>query len=392
MKTSGETTVNLRLLQLTRARGVGPILGRRLLETFGSADAAVEASEAALRAIRGVGRRKAADLRRALHDAEAVARAEIDAASERGVRFLTGDDEAYPDLLAELPDAPLILSVRGRLRPHDQPAWPVAIVGSRRCTPYGVEQAERFAATLATAGLTVVSGGARGVDTAAHRACLRAEGHTIAVLGCGLGRCYPPENRDLFDAIVANGGAIVSELPLETTPAPENFPARNRIISGLSLGVLVVEAPKRSGALITARIALEEHGRDVAAIPGRVSDVAAAGANGLIKSGEAALVETARDVIDLLETPARHRMMGRHDTRYAPAPLPADQPTPPRPRVDPSTLSPVQRQILDLLESPRSLDELVRRTDAPPSELLPALTMLEMRQLVRRAGGAFERL
>ncbi|MCA9310679.1 MAG: DNA-processing protein DprA, partial [Phycisphaerales bacterium] len=264
---------------------------------------------------------------------------------------------------------------------------PVAIVGSRRCTAYGVEQAERFAGALVSAGLTIVSGGARGVDTAAHRAALRARGHTIAILGCGLARCYPPENRALFDDIVAAGGAVVSELPLRTEPAAANFPARNRIISGMSLGVIAIEAPERSGALITARIAIEEHGREVFAVPGRIDSPASRGVNRLIREGGAALVTGPRDVIDDLRTVAEHLHTGTHVARYGPPDretarvesVPASQ------RVLPP-LSEVQRWILGCVQAPRTVHELLELASVPPEEVLPEITTLELLHLLTRTG------
>jgi DNA processing protein len=250
---------------------------------------------------------------------------------------------------------------------------------------------------LAQAGLTIVSGGARGIDTAAHRAVLRVKGRTIAVLGCGLSHCYPPDNHDLFDTIAAGHGAVVSELPLATPPNAENFPARNRIISGLSLGVLVIEAGRRSGALITARLAAEDHGREVFGIPARVDSASSAGSLDLIKSGGAAMVTHPDDVLAGLESPARHVHGGTHEARYAPiqhelnfgAPSPTPTPTGQTPRD--AALTPSQAAILAALDEPRSLDDLARLVMSEPGALRADVTVLEIRRRVERRGSLLAR-
>ncbi len=373
----------VRLLRLTLTPGLGPILARRVLDLIG-ADPPEKLTIADLASLRGIGQEKARRIARGLREAGRAVDEEVRLGESIAARFLAISDPEYPELLRELPDAPLILSVRGHL--HDarlRRSWPVAIVGSRRCTAYGVEQAERFAGALCGAGLTIVSGGARGVDTAAHRAALRLDGHTIAVLGCGLARCYPPENRDLFDTMVESGGALVSELPLRTEPAPENFPARNRIISGMSLGVLAIEAPQRSGALITARIAAEDHAREVFAVPGRIDSLASSGVNHLIRLGGASLVTSPTDVINDLESAARHLHDGTHGDRFAP---PAGTSSPPRPAPSPPDLNPLQRRILAALQEPTTLHNLLETASESPERLLPEITTLELRGLLSRSG------
>src|SRR5206468_5022558 len=227
--------------------------------------------------------------------AGAMAEAELIKARELGVRIICPEDEVYPVLLRSIPDPPAVLYVKGTLEPRDLNGF--ALVGSRRCSYYGREQAERFAALLAGAGFTVISGGARGVDSAAHRGAMQhPHGRTIAVLGCGVDTVYPPENKSLFDDI-AKRGAVISEYPLGTPPLAENFPRRNRIVSGLSRGVLVIEADIRSGALITARQACDDHQRPVLTLPGRVDNAMSAGPHKLIRDG-AALVTCLEDILD----------------------------------------------------------------------------------------------
>ncbi len=214
-----------------------------------------------------------------------------------GVTLLTADDECFPPALKQLADCPPILYVRGRLIPGD--AVSIGVVGSRNCTHYGLEQAGRFGGLLGRAGFTVASGGARGIDTYAHRGALDSQGRTVAVMGCGLATLYPPENAELFDRIVAEDrGAIVSELPLRTEIRAGHFHSRNRLISGMSLGVLVVEAARRSGSLITARQAAEQN-REVFAIPGHIDSALSAGTNQLIREG-AILTTCLEDILEHL--------------------------------------------------------------------------------------------
>lgn len=283
-------------LRLTLVPGLGPVLTRRLYERFGNADAILVATATQLSQIDGIGRKKADLFRRALDEADVSK--ELDLVRQHRVTLLSIDDAAYPALLKHIADPPPLLYVRGSIEARD--SLGLAVVGSRQCSHYGREQADRLSALCSQAGLTILSGGARGIDTAAHRAALRVGGRTIAVLGCGLARCYPPENAELFDAIAAGGGAVVSELPMTSPPMAENFPARNRIISGLSLGVLVVEASTRSGALITARLAAEEHHREVMALPGRVDSVSSTGCHRILREGWATLVTNPGEVLDCL--------------------------------------------------------------------------------------------
>lgn len=400
------------LLPFTLTPGLGPVLTARLIEWCeGDLARAAAASVSTLRHVPGFGRSRAEAVAAGLAAAGERAAREIDAAHRLGVRIVAKGDDAYPELMAALPDAPWVLYVRGTLDPAGADRYPVAIVGSRKCTAYGLEQAREFGAALARAGLTVVSGGARGVDSSAHRGVLAGGGRTVAVLGCGLAHCYPPENRDLFEAIAASG-AVVSELALETAPHADQFPARNRIISGMSLGVVVIEADERSGALITARVAAEEHGREVMALPGRVDSTASRGTHSLIKSGGASLVTDAADVISILEGPARHVHANTHASRFRPVGglahevadgLPSDMPdamSGDRPDVTRAAmalgvveLTEVQRRIWDQLGGGgMTLDELWESTGFDVGVLRRELMVLELGRRVRREGTRFAAL
>lgn len=398
----------LALLRLTLTPGLGPILIRRAIEVLGSPSAALDAPEIAWRRIEGIGPDRARKIVSAIPASADLARAELDLAAQLGVRVLALTDPAYPPLLASTPDAPPILYIAGSFDTA-RDRYPLAIVGSRTCTHYGQEQTTRFARALAAAGITIVSGGARGIDTAAHHAALHVAGRTIAVLGCGLANCYPPDNKDLFARIAAEGrGAIVSELPLRTPPNAENFPARNRIISGLSLAVLVIEAGRKSGALITARVAAEDHGRDVFALPSRVDSSAAEGSLDLLKSGGALLVTHPDDILQALESPARHAFQGTHAARFPAAPS-SEQPlfeahaeasrpsatksaSPASPGVRDAGLSAQQLAILAALDQALTLDALSAATGVPPAQLRADITMLEIRRRITRKGSLVARV
>lgn len=366
------TPTQLAYLRLSLAEGVGPILFSRLLERFGDAEAVLSASSAELRDVKGVGDSAA----RAIHGvADDRIEAECVALAEREVTLLCRADADYPEALRTIHDPPPVLYVRGRLEPNDAVA--MAIVGSRRCTHYGLEQAGRFGGLLGRAGFTVVSGGARGIDSAAHRGALTAGGRTVAVMGCGLSHVYPRENAELFDRIVAEDrGAIVSALPMFVGPESKNFPARNRIISGLSQGVLVIEAARRSGSLITARLA-DEQGRAVFALPGRVDSPFSEGTNHLIRDG-VTLVQNLDDVLEQLG------QLGR-TLAEQPAAKPAPKPAP--------NLPPNESAILAVLKQeagPARLDEIVTRTRLPAHQVTAAMTMLTIKGLVaQQAGNVF---
>ena len=377
------------LLRLTLTPGLGPVLIARLLAAFGSPDRVLGLSAREMQRVKGIGDAKSVAFVRGMKESAGLVGAELELAERLGVQLLTLGEPEYPPLLTALPDAPPLLYVRGEIGHDAADKYPVAVVGSRDCTAYGIEQAERFAGVLARAGLTIVSGGARGIDTAAHRGALRSGGRTVVAVGCGLAECYPPENGPMYEEIVGGGsGALVSELPLRTPPDADNFPARNRIISGLSLGVIVIEAGRKSGALITAGIAAEEHGREVMAVPGRVDSPASAGTMDLLKAGGAVLVTEPGDVLGILETPARHAAGGTFEARYAgPAATPLFEGKP----EDALPLSERQRVILAELGDPVTLDELAVKTGMEPSSLRSELTVLEIQQRVKREGSRLVR-
>lgn len=384
------------MLRLTLVEGVGPILGRRMLAAFGSAERIFAASPADLERIDGIGSVKARRIFASMQGSIEALEREVELAQRIGVRIISIEDEEYPPLLKEAPDAPLVLYVKGAT-PCPAGSFAVGIVGSRHCTAYGVEQAERFSTMLAQSGLVIVSGGARGIDTAAHRAALRVQGQTVVVMGCGLGNCYPPENAALFEDIAARGGSILSELPLATGPSPDNFPARNRIIAAMSLGVLVIEAPRGSGALITARVAIDDYNREVLAVPGRVDSRASEGSNDLIKSGQAAMATSPADVIEVLESAARHQHQGTHGFRFGPPPESEDE-------IEASnggtgsgieasvtsrsvqSLTETQRRIIDALGQPATINDLCRSTGLDPSVVQSEATILEIRRVLVREG------
>ena len=381
-----------RLLQLQLACDIGPIRLRRLLEHFGSADAVFEASRAMLERVEGIGPKTAAAIRDA-HHGEALER-EIARATVCGVRILSIADSDYPRQLLQTPDAPACLYVKGSIEPQDAVA--VAIVGTRRCSQYGREQALRFGELLGSAGFTVVSGLARGIDGLSHEGALRGGGRTIAVLGNGLASVYPPEHEALAGRI-AERGALISELPMDAAPDAKNFPGRNRVIAGLSLGVVVIEAGQRSGALITARHALD-YNREVFAVPGRVDNPGiTAGVNGLIREGSAKLVTSLDDILDELQDVGdimRREVgsAGSADSRsaFADRAVPGRWPS----EGSASTTSGLPRLpeheqavVRVIREGSQLADAIALSAGLELSRVLTALTSLEIKGVVRRLPG-----
>ena len=367
-RAEGESDAALRdLVRLTLVPGVGPLTARALLDQFGTATEVLNASTAALRDVPGVGPKVASRIAKARSEIDAGF--ELDLCRKAGVQVIPRGGANYPAPLEEIPDPPSLLYLRGDYVATDPLA--IAIVGSRRCTPYGMRVAERLAASLARVGITVVSGLARGIDAAAHRGALKAGGRTIAVLANGLSDIYPPEHLDLARE-VSEAGAIVSEMPMRQGPLAGLFPQRNRIISGLSLGVVVVEATPRSGSLSTARHAMEQN-RDVFAVPGPVDSLPSQGCHRLIRDG-ARLVETVDDIIEELGP----LMKEVRSSPTAPAVRhPAEL-----------ALSDLERSILNRLDdTPQAVDVLIAKTGMTAAQVMATLSVLEMRRLVRRLPG-----
>jgi len=278
-------------LKLIHADGVGPVTFAKLIKYFGSVDRSLCASINELAKINGIGLKTAEQIARTRDEFNTAA--ELELADKLGVWLINIDDPRYPAVLKRIYDPPPILYIKGTLTKSDNLA--AAIVGARRCSLYGQEQASRIAHLLAAAGFTICSGMARGIDTAAHQGALASGGRTIAVQGCGLANIFPPENKKLFE-LISNSGAVVSELPLRCEPLAENFPSRNRIIAGLSLATIVIEAGLNSGSLITAKIAMENN-REVMAVPGKIDSPLSKGSNRLIKDG-AKLVDSIEDIME----------------------------------------------------------------------------------------------
>jgi DNA processing protein len=350
-------------LALNMVPHVGPAAFALLLERFGSARRILKAPLAALESVSGVGPVTAKAIR-AFPAAETVAREQKRMAA-RGLRFITLRDTEYPAPLREIAQPPPVLYIRGSLDDRDRSA--VAIVGSRDATPYGRGVADRLAFDLAARGLTIVSGLARGIDAAAHRGALRSGGRTIAVLGSGADITYPAEHKRLVEAIAAQG-ALLSEFPLGTAPLKGNFPQRNRLISGVSLGVIVVEAAVDSGALITANHALEQ-GREVFAVPGLARGRLSQGCHALIKAG-AKLTEGWEDVVEELRIP----------TDMSPEAVP---PMPPLPALEGE-----EGRVLQVLgEEPVHIDAVIAGARLPAPAVAASLLSLEMKGWVKQLSG-----
>jgi len=371
-------TRQLQWVALSLTPGIGAGRGRRLVEGFGGIDRLFAAP---LTALEAAGLPAAAAQSISLGKSLDLAAVELDSVRELGASVIVPGDAEYPQRLLEIYDPPLVLYMRGNAEVIDKPG--IAIVGTRHPTPYGTGMAERLACDLAARGLVVFSGMARGTDSAAHRGALNAHGCTVAIWGTGIDEVYPKENQKLTDQILASGGAIVTEFPLGTFPAPQNFPIRNRIISGISIGVLVIEAGEFSGTRVTARCALEQ-GREVFAVPGNVTNKLSWGPNTLIKQG-AALIATWEDVWEAL--PA--------DTRLAltPPEQPESQDGGTASLFQAADLPPAEKRVFALLRSDESthLDQLVERLSSflSSSEIFSALFELELSGRIRQLPGKY---
>jgi len=363
-------------LALALTPGLGPTRARKLAEHFGSAENVFRAS---LTELEACGLHAAAAQAIATGKSAALAQDEVGKAAEAGAGILTLSDPAYPPLLRQIYDPPVVIYVRGNVEALSAPG--IAVVGTRHPTPYGVGMAERLSCDLAgNLGLVIISGMARGIDAAAHRGALMGKGKTIAVFGTGIDVIYPRENQKIADSILATGGALVTEFPVGTFAAPQNFPIRNRIISGLAVGVLVVEAGEYSGTRITARCALEQN-RDVYAVPGNVTNRNSWGPNTLIKQG-AKLVATWEDVWEDLPNDVRLKL--------APPPQPAAAAAETAPLFD-DKLSPVEKKVFALIKPDEAIhiDEIVERLEpqVSSSEIFAALFELELSGKIRQQPG-----
>lgn len=382
MLTAAEAYLALNLLP-----NIGPIRVRRLLEQFQTPQAILAAPVRDLLLVPGIGEEMAshiADWENRIDLPEEKCRL-----SDHGIELLTLDDPRYPAALRQIHDPPFLLYMKGTLLPADEAA--VAVVGSRRMTHYGREQARKFSFQLARAGFTIVSGLARGIDTAAHEAALAAGGRTIAVLGSGIGNVYPPENQALADRISENG-AVLSEFPVLYVPDKQSFPLRNRIVAGMSSGLLVVEAPARSGSLITANQALEQ-GRTVFAIPGPIDRPSSEGCHRLIQQG-ATLVCSADDVIDELGLEINTLPLDFTNSEAKPVPSPtsenqplSESPAPPTRHVE---LSELERRLLAEIDlGDTTIDRLAEVTGVPAGRVGASLLQLEMKRLVKQLPGKY---
>jgi DNA processing protein len=354
-----DTDERLYWIGFNKVKGIGPMRMRALLSYFGSAAAAWSASQGELRRA-GLGEKLAENV--------AAVRAGLDlekyyaAIQARGIQALLWDDAAYPRRLKDIDQPPPVLYLRGELTADDD--WSVAVVGTRKITAYGRQVTEDVSGLLARSGVTVVSGLARGVDAVAHEAALNAGRRTIAVLGNGLDQIYPPEHRAMAEKIIRQG-ALVSDYAPGTPPDKVNFPPRNRIISGLSLGVVVIEAGERSGALITAQFAAEQ-GREVFAVPGSITAPQSAGCNRLIQQGAHPLLDP-REVLQALDLSALH------EKRAVRVILPADETE--------------ARLLSNLTREPAHVDDLRAAVDLPVEKVSAALALMELKGMVRQVGG-----
>lgn len=370
-------------IALKSVLGVGHVTFAALLERFGSVPAIFAAPVAELKEIKGVSG-KIAEAIIHFQDWPKI-QAELDLLDQKKVTIVTCQDTLYPQKLLNVYDRPPYIYVRGKLTADD---INIAMVGSRAATAYGKYTTEKLSRELAFKGATVVSGMARGIDSAAHRGAISARGRTIAVLGSGLDVIYPPENKKLFEEIVENG-AVVSEFPLGTPPLSPNFPARNRIISGMSYGVVIVEAGEKSGSLITARLALEQ-GREVFAVPGSIDSAGSRGTNKLIKQG-AKLIESADDILEeiapQIEQPLSQNRAA--DPLDAPgASGTSGAPTAPRKTADPP--EGLEKKIFDAVMPGRiHIDDLIAATGLPSANILSSLTKMELKGLIEQHPGKF---
>jgi len=346
---------------------VGPVRLRKLLEVFREPQQVLVAKRSELRKVEGIGNEVADQI--SMWESTVDLAAELKRARDFGATVITQESPSYPRPLREIHAPPIVLYVWGELQERDHHA--IGVIGARRTTHYGMESAKKLSYQLAYAGLTVISGLARGIDTAAHQGALAAKGRTVAVIGAGLAKLYPPENAVLAEKIRSGNGAIVSEFSMAVEPDRQTFPMRNRIISGWSHGILVVEAGLNSGALITSAQALEQ-GRSVYAVPGHINAPSAMGSNRLIQQG-AKLVMDASDILDDLQ-------ILLPDTK--PSPEAAVRPLPP--------LSEEERRVYDAIEQTETpIDDIAAKSELPTSMVSSILLQLELKRLVKQLPGKY---
>ncbi len=360
------------LIILNAVPEIGSIRLKRLKDSFGSARKILSSSVDSLRKVSGISARIANNIKK--HSDFIDLRKEFSLIKKQAIRILTISDKEYPDNLKNIFDPPLLLYVKGEIKKEDNAA--VAIVGSRRSSIYGLSMAHKLSQQLADIGVTVVSGMARGIDSSVHRGCLKSRGRTIAVLGSGLGCIYPPENKDLFNQITESG-AVVSEFSFATKPYSYNFPRRNRIISGLSLGVLVVEAARNSGALITADFALEQ-GREVFALPGKADSATSYGTNRLIKQG-AKLVCSIEDILEEISQQIQHNLK-KQETTFPESAF--DN------KMYDKDLKEEQRKLYNILsENPKHIDTIASEANVNIGAAASILMQLELKHLIKQIPG-----
>ena len=365
-------------LKLVRADGVGPVTFVKMLKHFGSVERILGASVSELAKIDGIGFKTAERIASSRKKFDAGA--ELELARKLGVWLVNLADERYPPVLKQIYDPPPVLYIKGSLSRQDNLA--MSIVGSRQCSIYGQEQASRFAHFLGSAGFTICSGMARGIDTAAHQGALSAGGRTIAVQGCGLARIFPPENKKLFE-LITESGACVSELPLDAEPLAVNFPPRNRIIAGLSLGTIVVEAALRSGALITAKAALD-YDREVMAVPGKIDSPLSKGAHQLLKQG-ATLIESVEDVMEALGN-ISEQLQEHASNAVAKASARAEKPLFDTWQLK---LSDAEKKIYDYLtKEPSHIEQIIAETNLTPGVVNATLISLRLKGLIKQLPGS----
>ncbi len=354
-------------LALSFIKDIGPVTTKRLLAAFHSPEKILSASAKELKDVENIGDAKIKKIRE--FDSWDVVEKEIRAIQRHGVKVIKFNDKQYPESLRNIEDAPVILYTKGNFTHEDR--FAIAMVGSRKMTEYGKNTAYRLSQDLSSMGITIISGMAKGIDTVSHMGAINAGGRTIAVLGTGIDRCYPAENKELLKKII-DSGCVVSEFPMGTPPNKENFPRRNRLISGLSIGVLIIEATIDSGSLITANYALE-HGKEVFAVPGSIYSKYSEGTNTLIKRG-AKLVQRAEDIIEELPNYLRGFLKSSPEKKSK--------------DIDALEITDEEKAICNILgHEPKHIDTIAREVKMSTSRLLSLLLSLEIKGIIKQSDG-----